>query len=301
MRSERLGIWLAFFIISTVWGTTWFAIRVGLETVPPFLSAGIRCSVAAAILFLYLRIKGGTIPATSVAWRVYAALGVLTIGIPFALIYWGQQYVPTGLSSILFGVFPICVALLSHVMLKQEPLNAYKVAAVLLGFAGVVVIFSSDITIQDSKGFLGMAAILFSVFLQALALIVIKKHGDPVSPLAMNFVGMAIGGVLLLVLSAILESGQPVIWTVPAVASLAYLTIVASVITFMAFYWLLKKIDAVYLSLSSFINPLIAVLIGSVALNERLSPMVFVGAALVLVGMLTANGKAIHEKLTARG
>jgi drug/metabolite transporter (DMT)-like permease len=300
MRSERLGIWGSFFIISTVWGTTWYAIRIGLETVPPFLSAGIRCGVAAIVLYALLRLRGGSVPRNRVAWRVYFSLGVLTIGVPFALIYWGQQYVPTGLSSILFGMFPVAVALLAQLMLKDERLTVFKVAAIALGFAGVVVIFASDIAIRDTLGVMGMLAILFSVFLQALALIVIKKYGDPVSPIAMNFVGMGIGACMLFVLSVMFESNIRVVWTLPALGSLAYLTLVGSVITFLAYYWLLKRIDAVYLSLSSFINPLIAVFIGSVALNERLSPTVFVGAVLVLVGMLTANGKAIYEKITNR-
>jgi drug/metabolite transporter (DMT)-like permease len=300
MRPERLRVWLAFITISTVWGTTWFAIRIGLETVPPFLSAGIRCCLAAVVLFALLRIRGGVVPTSHIAWKVYAALGILTIGMPFALIYWGQQYIATGLSSILFGVYPIWVALLSHFFLKNEPLNKYKVASIVLGFVGVVVIFSSDIFLADTMGVFGMLAVLVSTFLQAIALIIIKKHGEPVSPVAMNFVGMAMGGAMLLVLSLFCESGLPVVWTWPGIASLAYLTLVGSVVTFMAYYWLLKRMDAVYLSLSSFINPLIAVLIGSVALGERLSSTAVAGAVCVLIGMLTANGKAIYEKITSR-
>jgi drug/metabolite transporter (DMT)-like permease len=103
MKSERLLIWLGFALISTVWGTTWLAIRIGLESIPPFYAAAIRCLLAAGVLYAILRFTGGRIPATRLAWRVYLALGVLTIAIPFALIYWGQQYIPTGLSSILFA------------------------------------------------------------------------------------------------------------------------------------------------------------------------------------------------------
>ena len=297
MRSERPGIWIGYILISTVWGTTWFAIRIGLQTVPPFLSAGVRCCVAAVILYGLLRLKGGVILTSRIAWKVYSAVGVLTIGIPFALIYWGQQFIPTGLSSILFGVFPIWVALLSHGMLANESLNPFKVTAIILGFIGVVVIFSSDIVIVDVHSILGMLSILVSTFLQAFALIVIKKHGEPVSPLAMNFVGMAMGGLMLLAISVIFEAGQPVLWTWQSIASLTYLTLVGSVVTFMAYFWLLKRIEAVYLSLSSFINPIIAVLIGSVALGERFSPTVVLGAMFVLTGMLAANGKAIYDKV----
>ena len=296
-KTERMMIWIAFAIISTVWGTTWLAIRIGLETVPPFLSAGIRCLAAAVILYGIVRLRGDAVPMTASAWKVYLSLGVLTIGVPFALIYWGQQYIPTGLSSILFGSFPFCVAVLSHLMLRDEPMTLSKGLAIALGFAGVVIIYSAETAIADPRAFLGMSAVLVSVFLQALALVLIKKHGEPVSPLSMNFVGMAMGGTMVLLLSVAVEGDRTVVWTTPAMASLVYLTIVGSVVTFVAYYWLLKKIDAVYVSLSSFINPIVAVVLGAVALGERLPGSVFTGAAFVMAGLLVANGKGLYVRI----
>ncbi len=297
MKSERVLIWLSFALISTVWGTTWLAIRIGLETLPPFYAAAIRCLLAAVVLYAIVRLTGGRIPSTRVAWRVYLALGVLTIAVPFALIYWGQQFIPTGLSSILFGAFPFWVALLSHMMLPDERLNGFKIGAVVLGFAGVAVIFSADVYLSDSNAFMGMMAVLASTFLQALTLVYIKKYGQEVSPTAMNFVGMAMGGVLLLLLSVALESDKPAIWSISGITSLLYLSLVGSVLTFVAYYWLLKRIEAVYLSLSSFINPLVAVVLGAVVLGERLPSSVFTGAALVLLGIIIANGKALYAKV----
>jgi drug/metabolite transporter (DMT)-like permease len=113
----------------------------------------------------------------------------------------------------------------------------------------------------------------------------------------MNFVGMAMGGLLLLLLSVTLESGTPAVWSASGAASLLYLSLVGSVLTFVTYYWLLKRIEAVYLSLSSFINPLVAVAIGAVVLGERLPSSVFTGAALVLLGMIIANGKALYAKV----
>jgi drug/metabolite transporter (DMT)-like permease len=161
-----------------------------------------------------------------------------------------------------------------------------------------VIIYYAETAIADPRAFLGMSAVIFSVFLQALALVLIKKHGEPVSPLSMNFVGMAMGGVLLVLLSAVAEGGRTVTWTTPAVLSLLYLTLVGSVVTFVAYYWLLKKIDAVYVSLSSFINPIVAVVLGAVILGERMPPTVFTGAGLVMLGLLVANGKGIYARVT---
>ena len=215
-----------------MWGTTWLAIRIGLETIPPFLSAGVRCVVASVILYGIVRVRGLAIPLTPSAWKVYLSLGVLTIGIPFALIYWGQQYIPTGLSSILFGAFPFCVAVLSHLMLRDEPMTVSKGVAIALGFAGVVIIYYSESSIADTRALLGMSAVLVSVVLQALALVLIKKHGEPVSPLSMNFVGMAMGGIMVLLLSVAVEGDRTVGWTTRAGVSLGELDIGGSVVRF---------------------------------------------------------------------
>jgi drug/metabolite transporter (DMT)-like permease len=295
-RYDRTLVWVAYAIISTVWGTTWLAIRIGLESVPPFLSAGLRCWIAAAVLYGIVHVRHTPVPFSSNAWRVYISLGVLTIAFPFALIYWGQQYIATGLSSILFAAFPLMVAVLSHLMLKDEPLTAFKIGAVILGFAGVVVIFAAETSVTGKQEFLGMSAVLVSVFLQALALILIKKFGEPVSAIAMNLVGMAMGGTMLLLLSAAVEGGSTVRWDANAIGSLLYLSLVASVVTFVAYYWLLKRMDAVYLSLSSFINPIVAIVLGSLFLGERLPPGVFTGAILVLAGLLLANAKALYAR-----
>jgi drug/metabolite transporter (DMT)-like permease len=298
--SDRWKVITAFCIVSTVWGSTWLAIKIGLETVPPFQAAGWRFVVAAVILLALIRWRKEQIPLTRNAWKVYLAMGLLTFSIPFALVYWGVQFVPTGLGSILFGSFPFCVALFSALMLPEERLDLYKILAVVSGFSGVYIIFSDDLYMGHPRAIFGMGAILTSVLLQALGLILVKKHGERISPFSMNFVGMIMGAVVLLGLGAFAESDQRVLWTPAALGSLAYLALIGSVVTFVAYYWLLKRIDAVYLSLTSFINPIVAVLLGSLVLGERLSGAVGVGATLVLLGILIANGKGLYAKLRAR-
>ena len=217
-NSERMMIWIAFAIISTVWGTTWLAIRIGLETVPPFLSAGIRCLAASVILYGIVRFRGLSIPMTPSAWKVYLSLGVLTIGIPFALIYWGQQYIPTGLSSILFGAFPFCVAVLSHLMLRDEPMTLSKG----LGDRLRVRRRGDHLSMPRPPSpirapFSGCRRCWSACFLQALALVLIKKHGEPVSPLSMNFRGYGDGRDHGALLSVAVEGERTVTWTTPAV------------------------------------------------------------------------------------
>jgi drug/metabolite transporter (DMT)-like permease len=297
MNGDRLRLWIGFVIVSTVWGSTWLAIKIGLETVPPFLSVAARFLVADLVLGGIILLRKERIPWTPNAWRVYLSMGVLTFTLPFALVYWGQQFIPSALGSILFATFPFCVAVVSRVMAPSERLDRYTMLGILFGFLGVLIIFWGDIQVSDSRALWGMGAILASVVMQAVSLVQVKEWGHDVSPVVMNFVGMMMGLVALFVLGLFVEGAQPVTWTLPAVLSVLYLAVIGSVLAFVAYYWLLKRIEPVYLSLTSFINPIVALVLGSVVLKETLRASVFTGALLVLAGILVANWRNISTRL----
>ncbi len=299
MKNDRLLVWLGFIVISTVWGSTWLAIKIGLRTMPPFFAAGLRFVVASGVLYGIVRMRKLPIPFTPDALRVYFALGVLSFAIPFALAYWGQQFIPSGLGSILFCAFPLWVAVFSHLLLVNERLDFFKALGTLLGFAGILIVFSPDLSVPDSGAIPGMAAILLSATMQAYALVITKKHGQEINTFSMTFVGMAMASVILLLLGILFEPTSSITWSGEAIGSILYLAIIGSVLTFVSYYWLLKRIDAVYLSLTSFINPIIAVILGALLLDERLASTVLAGATLVLTGILVSNGRVLYGKIRA--
>jgi drug/metabolite transporter (DMT)-like permease len=299
MNRQRTLLVVGYVIVSTVWGSTWLAIKIGLESVPPFLAAGVRFVIASALLYAIIRIRKLTIPFTPEAWKTYFAIGGLSFSIPFALVYWGEQFIPSSLGSILFGAFPLWVALFSHFLSENERMDRYKALGAVIGFVGVVAIFAPGLSWTGSTGMAGMGAVILATILQAYGLIPIKKHGKDISPFVMNFVGMVMGAVFLLSLSLLTERGSPVSWTTSAVLSTLYLAVFGSVVAFVSYYWLLKHIQAVYLSMSSFINPIVAVILGWIILGEALAPSVFVGAAFVLAGLFVANVKSFTERRKA--
>jgi drug/metabolite transporter (DMT)-like permease len=298
LNGERLRVWIALVIASTVWGSTWLAIKLGLQTVPPFLAVAVRFALASLLLWAVIRIRKLPIPWTPNAKKAYLSMAFLTFTVPFALVYWGQQFVPSALGSILFAAFPFWVALFSHWM-TPEKLDGSKLAGIACGFSGVVVVFGADLMVTETRALLGMGAIALSVVIQALSLVQVKQYGEEVNPFVLNFVGMLMALAAMFLLWWILESDQPVAWGTAAVLSVLYLAIVGSVTAFVAYYWLLKRIDAVYLSLTSFINPIVAVVLGAVALDERLAPSVFAGALLVFLGILVANWRQVYAKFGA--
>ena len=152
---------------------------------------------------------------------------------------------------------------------------------------------------KSAIGKICVTGILSTTLMQAFALVMIKKYGQPVNPFALNLVGMSVAGVLLFGAGLMFESFSTVNWDGAAIGSILYLAIVGSVIAFVTYHWLLKRVEAVYLSLVSFINPIIAVILGAIVLDENLAASVFAGAALVLFGILIANGRQLYAKVVA--
>lgn len=297
--SEKIKIWLAFGIACLVWGSTWLAIKIGLASMPPFLGAGIRFFIASLILFAIIKMKNIEIPVTADARRLYAVLVIFSFTIPFAFVYWAEQYIPTGLASILFATYTFCAAIFSQFMLKDEPLNVWKVSGIVIGFVGLVIIFFGDIHINNPQAVLAMILIVANAIMQAYALVLTRKIGKPFSPYALNWVGMFFGGIALLGLSLVFESHDRVVLNAASIGSILYLSTIGSVLVFVAYYWLIKRVEAVYLSLVSFITPIVAVLLGAIVLDEVLGLNVFMGAAFVLAGLLVANGKRLFGRVSA--
>ncbi len=299
MVSERMRIGAGFAVISLIWGSTWLAIKVGLDSLPPFFGVAIRFTLAAAILYALMRFRGEKIPLDRNSIYIYLSVAFLSVSFPFALVYWGEQYIPSGLASVLFALNPFVVAIGSQVLLKNERMTASKLGGVSLGFLGLLVIFWADLRLGGS-GAGPMIAVLVSTVLQGISLVIVKKYGRSISPTSITLGGMIFGIVILYALAFAFEDISRVHLDLKGVGSILYLASFGSVVTFVTYYWLAQRVEAVYLSLVAFVTPVLAVLLGAVLLDESLSPHMFSGAALVLCGILVANGKEAVSAVHAR-
>jgi putative membrane protein PagO len=282
-----------------IWGSTWLVIKIGLATVPPLLAAGLRFMLASVILYAILVVRKESLPSGRQFRGLVLFMSLTAFSVPYALVYWGQHLIPSALASILFATYPFFVALFSHVFLPNERMNRLKVLAVILGFAGVYLIFSSELSFDVHIALGGMAAIVISAFIQAISLVYLKRFGDTFSPISVNFVSMSIGAVLLLTASFAVENYSSVSFTNQALLSIVFLAIFGNVVAFVSYFWLVKHVETVLLSMTSFVTPIIAVVLGAVVLNETLTPRVFSGATLVLCGILAANGKDLARLLAS--
>lgn len=289
MKAGSLKIFLIYTMLCFIWGSTWIAIRFGLETLTPLYSAGIRFTLAAFFILILMKIRGVRLQLDKISIRLYLVMGFLSFVIPFGLVYWAVQFVPSGMASVLFAVFPFFVAIFSFLFFASESLDIFKIFGIVIGFSGIVIIFSDSFGGDITDYLIGMFAIVLSATMQAGNVTTIKKYGHHLNPLSMNFVPMLIAGISMFVIGLAIEDTSTNSFGLHAVLSILYLAFFGSVITFTSYYWLLKKINIVILSLIAFITPIVALILGFLIYDEQLSTNDFIGSAFVLFGVFGAN------------
>ncbi|NMB82499.1 MAG: EamA family transporter [Ignavibacteria bacterium] len=289
MDSEKIKIGFGFTLICLIWGSTWLFIRLGLESLTPVISAGIRFALASLFVLVLMSYKKISLQTDFLSIKLYIILAFFSYVIPFGLVYWAEQFIPSGLASIIFAVMPFGVILFTVLFIPKAEIKAVQILGVLIGFVGIVTIFSEDLSLDFSNNILGMLAVLLSATMQAAIAVTIKKYGSHLNPLSMNFIPLLIAGLFMIPVAFLMEERSTWKFDFNAIASVTYLAFFGTLVTFTTYYWLLKRMNIVILSLSTFITPIVAVILGWLILNERFSFQAMIGSSMVLIGILFAN------------
>lgn len=288
-ETSTYKIFLIYLILCFVWGSTWLAIKISIESFPPFISAGLRFFIASFTIFTLMRIRGTELQTDEEAIKLYFMMGFFSFVIPFGLVYWAEQFVDSGLASVLFAVYPFFVAIFSFFMIPNEKITLIRIVGMVLGFSGILIIFYDSFSLKIIDYILGMLAIVISAIMQAFMAVTIKKRGKYLNPLTMNLIPMMIAGIVMLSVGLLFENFERIIITERGVIAILYLAVIGSVVTFTSFYWLLKKISVIIMSLIAFITPVVAIILGWLLYGETLSKNHLIGTSLVLIGVLIAN------------
>ncbi len=295
MNKESLKIGGGYILISLLWGSTWLAIRIGLDSITPFAAAGIRFTLAALFVYGMMKIKNIKLQTEPEFMRIYFILGYFSFVIPFGLVYWAEQFIPSGLASILFGAFPFFVIIFSRIFIPKGSVGIFKLIGVTIGFLGIYIIFAENLEIQFGDYVYGMFAVLISAAMQGGIAVFIKIKGKNLNPLSMNLVPLLLSGISLIALAFAMEDVGSIEIDVKGVLSVVYLAFFGTLLTFTTYYWLMKKINVVILSLTAFITPIVALFLGWLILDEELSANVLFGSGMVLLGILIANFRALKN------
>ncbi|MET1171234.1 DMT family transporter [Paenibacillus amylolyticus] len=286
---------IAFTVMCLIFGTTFLAIKIGVEAgMPPFLSAGLRFVIAGALMFAWMRMKG------KVSWSLLFRKEMLLTGAgltfgTFATLYWAEQHVSSGVGAILSATGPLMIMLMQTALLRQKT-SARMIVGCLIGFTGVVLVVLPGVSLGAGSLFMwGCIAVLVGEVCYSAGALYSKKvihQFKEASPVAINAVQMMYGGLLLSLLSVGTESwNMSALDWVPAVSSVIYLTVIGSMVGHSLFYWIMSRTNPLFPATWLYISPPIAVGLGAVVYDEHVSWVTWIGVVLVVSGLLAMNEK----------
>jgi drug/metabolite transporter (DMT)-like permease len=293
-------VWL---LLCVIWGSTWLFIKLGLEDLPPFTFAGIRFVIAGLILYAIIRARRIVLPRSRADWTLLAVTGVLSFTFNYGLVFWGEQHVSSGLAALLQATIPVFGLVIAHFYLPGEQMTPAKILGVILGVAGVGVIFSNQLTVAGGLALAGSAGLVVGSACAAYANVLVKSRGGKMEPATLAF-GQMLFGLIPLLLIGIFTEGNPLRfrWTGMAIVSLLYLAIVGTVVAFLLYYWLVQHMDVTKTMLIALVTPIIAVALGIVILDEELNWRIVVGGAMIMAGIalvVLRRRKQAHEAIPA--
>ncbi len=276
-------VWL---LLCCIWGSTWLFIKLGLRDLPPFTFAGIRFVIASAILFSLIAASHIHLPRARKDWTLLVVTGLLTFTVNYGLVFWGEQYISSGLAALLQATMPAFGLLLAHLYLPGERMTAIRIVGVVMGVAGVGVIFSNQLSVSGPRALAGSGALTLSALSGAYSNVLIKAKAKHLDPAAIAAGQMLFGLAPLWALAFLLE-GNPLHfhWTPRALISVSYLAIVGTVIAFVLYYWLIQHMDVTKTLLISLVTPVVAVILGMLVLNEQLTWRTLAGGAMIISGI----------------
>jgi drug/metabolite transporter (DMT)-like permease len=282
-ESHRTRLILAFFAIYVLWGTTFLAIRIAVEELPPLFAAGSRFFIAGVLLYAFMRFKGQAKP-TANQWRSLAIMGLLMFVAEYGPLFWAEKYVPSGIVSVLAATLPILTLVIEMFVLRQQRMRPLVAAATVLGFAGVtVLVWPSS---SQHFGLVPCLAVLAGATTWSLGSVLTRSMDLPKSRPVTAGAAMMLGGGALLALSATFGEMHPLPHvSLRAGLAVLYLIVFGSLLAFTAFVWLLAHMPATRVASHAYVNPVVAIALGYFVAGEVVTLRTLAGSILVLVSV----------------
>ena len=285
-RKEKITAYAAWGAVCLFWGTTYLAIRIGVRTIPPGLFGGLRFLTAGLIFLAYLRWKGHALPARRELLDMLI-VGIALLAISNGLVIWAEQWVPSSIAALLVATLPFWMAGFEAVLPAGERLTLRKVAGIVIGFSGLVILFSPEIKTSFDMAYLkGILALLFAPLCWAAGSIYSKSRPAKSHPLMAAAMQMIVAGIVLILIGGILGEWKRFSLDAEGLAATAYLIVFGSIVGYGSFMYALAKLPATKVAMYAYVNPVIAVALGWLILNERMDWNVILATVVVLLGVV---------------
>jgi drug/metabolite transporter (DMT)-like permease len=289
---------LTYILLCLIWGSTWLCIRIGLADMPPFWFLAIRLVLALGFLLAVAAYRKSEFAVIRRHLGLVLVIGLLTHPVSYSLVYWGEQYVTSGMAAVLFSWMPFFVAIFSWWLLPGERVTAWAAVGLVLGFAGLGVIYWEQIQISSVHTVLGMAAISASGLIAAGTTVTIRRWLGAAPAVSLATITVAVGAVVMPLFAFATEPVALVHFTPSATMAALYLGIFGSGVSFVLYYRLLSRLPALTMSLIAFITPVVALILAAFFDREVHTARSLLGTAMVLAGVLLA---ALRVRKGAQG
>ena len=297
LHSPLVLVVSAFLAIHLVWGSTYLAIRFAVETIPPFITVGVRQFTAGSLLLLWCLAKGER--PTWQQWRASAIIGVFFFLIGHGTLHWAEQRVPSGLCAVIIASEPMWIFLTAAVVDHKWRMNSTLGSGLILGLLGVGLLFQGK-TLQSAPGILLAAfAVLLGAISWSIGIVYSRRSHLSGNPVLLSAMSLVSGGAMLLVASVIFgewglgergfRGGSNISWAAISPRSLwalAYLIVFGSIVSFTAYNWLLERYSPTLVATHTYVNPVVAVLLGWWLAGEKVTLSMGVAAAMILAAIL---------------
>ncbi len=299
---SRIALLLAFFVIYVVWGSTYLAIRYAVETIPPLLVVAIRQGIAGSAIFAWVYWRGYR--PTLREWPASLVLGILYFVISHGALHWAETIVPSGLTALLIASEPIWIAILSALVLREERLTAKTIAGLVLGIVGVGLLMRAEPGAGHGRMLLGCIVVVISAITWSCGVIYSRNPALPKDPIARAGMAAVTGSALLFAASLISGEIGRAHWqsfSSRSVWALLYLIVFGTIVAFTTYTWLLDHCSPTLVSTHTYVNPIIAVLLGWLLAGEILNSRVILAGIVTLTAVfLISRGTGVKRELSAQ-
>lgn len=286
--SKLVAIMVALLTVYLFWGGTYLGMKIAIESIPPFIMAGVRFTLAGAFLFLLSRLKGAELPSAA-EWKGAGIVGALLLLGGNGIVAWAELRLPSAIASLLVATVPLWILVFNWVGGSRQKPSVGVMAGILVGLAGVAVLVVHPGG-SESKGVdtIGILALLGASISWSFGSLYSRTAKLPASPLMSTALQMIIGGILLSMASLFLDDWTKLHVTQISLRSwvaLGYLILFGSILAYTAYIWLLKNAEPSLVSTYAFVNPIVAVFLGWLLADEQMTTQSWVAAAMIIAAV----------------
>jgi drug/metabolite transporter (DMT)-like permease len=292
--------WIIFILLGLIWSSSFLWIKIGVQEIGPMALVAFRMlfgAITAVMIASFLKVQW---PRDAKTWGIFAILGPTSLAIPIFFISWGEQTIDSAVASILNATTPLFTLVIAHYLLHDDKMTVPKVVGLIMGFAGVIVLMSKDLSIDAHNSVIGQAAVILASFFYAASAVGARKYTQHVDSLARGALPLVTATIFMWILGPLMEKpfkfpSLPITW----LAAL-WLGILGSGLAVIMYYYLIHEIGPTRTTLVTYLFPVGGVILGVIFLDELLSWQLLVGTMLIILSLAVVNWKPRASPLEKR-